>query len=226
MLNLTSRKLSADRTLPGMESSGRRITDTIPPDLLHRRRAARRLMVDARHERNAVEQIIQLPAAGESLHFIVDGRYEPCDLIPATSRLSRPATIKRLEITTLGVNNDNVSVLANGMDQGKIGQCMVLVSGFFCRAHSPEFEFLRTEIEGRGGKTHAMGTHAKLILMEMTDGNWYTIEGSGNLRSCQSIEQFVMTNDRDLLLFHRGWIEDYVFNCSGKDKTTKRTRRQ
>lgn len=184
--------------------------DAIPKDLLLKRRAARRSLVDARHITNAIEHIIELPAPGESLHLLVDGRFTPCDLIPATRRLSDPAVIKRLDVTTLGLNVDNVHCIANGLDQRKILEANVLVSGYFKRLEPAEFEFLKQELEARGGRANAARTHCKLILMEMTDGNHYTIEGSGNLRACDSIEQFVMTNDRRLLLFHRKWITDYI----------------
>lgn len=201
---------------------GKKRVDGIPDDLVHRRKSPKRRLMDARQVENAVEMIRPLPLSRESLHVVIDGRFEPCDLIPATRQLSHPATIAELTITTLGMNKDNVECISRGMDQGKIGRCKVLVSGYFARIDSPEFQFMKTEIESRGGKVHAMGTHSKIILMEMTDGNCFTIEGSANLRSCGSIEQFVMTNDRGLLEFHRQWIADYVDSLGGKDKTVAR----
>lgn len=204
---------------------GNSVADSVPDDLLFRRRAITRHLKDSRQAANAIEQIGELPLVGESLHFIVDGRFEPCDLIAATHDMSG-LDIARLSITTLGVNNDNVASIAEGMDQGWIKDCSVLISSYFYRVSSPEFEYLENEIKTkRGGRTHAMNTHAKIILMEMSDGACFTIEGSGNLRSCQSIEQFVMTNDRALYEFHNGWIEDYIVSCGGKNTTGKRSRK-
>lgn len=203
MLQVTRRRqLAVGAKLPA---------DSIQSNLSLRRIPTKRDLLDARNIQNSIEHIIRLPKLGESLHFVVDGRFEPCDLIPATRRLSDPAAIRRLDLTTLGVNNDNTACLASGIDQGKILECNVLVSQYFFRVESPDYQYLKSEIETRGGRVHNNRVHTKLILMEMTDGtNWYTIEGSGNLRSCQSIEQFVMTNDRDLLLFHRAWIDEYI----------------
>lgn len=196
--------------------------DRVPENLAHRRRAIKRELLDARQLRNAIEHVLQLPQPGESIHFIVDGKFEPCDLIPATRLLSHPAVIQRLDVTTLGLNSDNVACVARGMDQGKILSASILVSHYFQSAEPAEYEYLRSEIEGRGGRVNAARTHCKLILMEMTDGNHYTIEGSGNLRACRSIEQFVMTNDRELLEFHRAWIGDYIASrgeTNGQQKT-------
>lgn len=222
MLEFTQKSLLAQRTLPGLENAK---ADQIPEhiQITLRREAAKRTFLDGRRCAKAMEQILKLPKPGESLHFIVDGLYEPCDLIPATRRLSDPAVIKRLDITTLGLNNDNTETIARGMDQGKIGQCLILTSQYFFAKERPDFQFLKTEIaDKRGGFVASMRTHAKLMLMEMSDGNCYTVEGSANLKSCQSIEQMVMTNDRDLLMFHRTWLEEYINSRNdGKDLTVK-----
>jgi len=221
MLHIDNRTLDLDvRQLPGMDDF---IPDTVPKDLMLRRAVMKRAMVDARRCKNAIEKIIVLPKPGESLHFIVDGLFEPCDLIPATRRLSDPAVIKRLDATTLGLNNDNTACIARGMDQGKILAANILVSHYFKSVDKEEYAFLKQEIEQRGGQVNGVRTHCKIILMEMTDGNCFTIEGSGNFRSCQSIEQFVISNDRDLLLFHREWIESYLKSLgNGKDLSEKK----
>lgn len=216
MLKPTRQKLIA-QTLPGIgpadgtpsvRSSKR--ASKLPPDLLHRRRALRRELRDARHEKNALELIVQLPADGESLHFVIDGRFHPCDLIPITRRLAHPAIITRLDITTLSYNLTNVHSLCDGLDQGKIGTVLLVPSRYFSEVEKPLFAHTKDELEKRGSRVIPGYVHTKLILMEMSDGRCFTIEGSGNLRSCKSIEQFVMSCDRPLLEFHRGWIERYI----------------
>lgn len=220
------RKLTVDthHVLPAAAAARVRV-DAIPDNLAHRRRALKREMLDARQLQNAITHVLKLPEPGESLHFIVDGRFEPCDLIPATRQLSHPAVIKRLDITTLGLNSDNVACIASGLDQHKVQYASILVSHYFKSAEPAEYQYLKSEIESRGGRVNAMRTHAKLILMEMSDGNHYTIEGSGNLRACRSIEQFVMTNDRELLQFHRSWIDEYINSRGdGTELNRKRTK--
>lgn len=226
LIESPQRKLTPTR--PATLSKGKRVAlvDAIPNNLLQRRRSVRRSLVDARHTRQAIEHLIKLPAPGESLHLVVDGRFTPCDLIPATRRLSHPAVIRRLDVTTLGLNVENIHCIANGMDQGKVLEASVLVSHYFSRAEKAEYAFLQQEIESRGGRVNNARTHCKLILMETTDGNWYTIEGSGNLRACRSVEQFVISNDRDLLLFHRKWITEYLNSRGdGEEPLQKRRRR-
>lgn len=225
MLQPTPRRNLTARPPSALPAPGQRPArpDTIPDNLALRRKALKRATLDARQLQNAIEHILKLPQPGESLHFVTDGRFEPCDLIPATRKLSDPAVIKRLDVTTLGLNADNVACLANGMDQRKIEFCSVMVSHYFKSAEPTAYQNLKTEIESRGGRVNALRTHAKLILLEMTDGNHFTIEGSGNLRACRSIEQFVMTNDRELLLFHRSWLDEYINSRGdGTDLNLKR----
>lgn len=190
--------------------------------LAMRRKAVRRQIIDMRQERHAIEHILKLPEKGESLHFVIDGKFEPCDIIPATRRLSDPATIKMLVITTLSFNVDNIATLMRGMDQGKIGGLLLVTSHYFQQVERSLFEQTRLELEKRGGHIAADRVHAKLILMEMTNGDCFTVEGSGNLRSCNSIEQFVMTNDKCLLEFHRNWIEENAESQAGRKKATSK----
>lgn len=213
VLKLTANRILAEREdTPAAKSTER--AGKLKRDLLHRRRVAKRALIDARREKNAIEHIIQLPDENESLHFVIDGRFEPCDLIPATRRLSDPAVIDDLVITTLGLNSDNIATIARGLDQGKIKRATVIVSHYFKKAEPALYEMLRSEIEPRGGKVYGLRTHSKLILMEMSDGRCFTIEGSGNLRSCKSVEQFCFSNDRDLLSFHRTWLADFIASTS------------
>lgn len=232
MLKPTRPKLIA-KTLPGIgpdcgtplvqapAKRGRNLS----PDVLQRRRVLRRELRDARHEKNALELIVKLPEDGESLHFVIDGRFHPCDLIPVTRRLSHPAVITRLDITTLSYNLTNVQSLCDGLDQGKIGTVLLMPSRYFSEVEKPLFAHTKTELEQRGSRVIPGYVHTKLILMEMSDGRCFTIEGSGNLRSCKSIEQFVMSCDRPLLEFHRGWIERYIVEKTTYGRTEGRKRK-
>ena len=212
-INRKTLKLAGKQT---SSNDDRCIQGRVKPDLLKITRAKRRAFVDARRESNVIEHILRLPADGETFHFIIDGRYEPCDIIPATRRLSHPATIRELTITTLGLNEDNVGTICRGIDAGKIETATVLVSHYFRGAERPLFEWMKKEIESRGGRVRGLRIHAKIILMEMTDGNAYTIEGSANLRSCNSIEQLAITNDRSLYQFHKTWIDDFITSSKQK----------
>lgn len=48
--------------------------------------------------------------------------------------------------------------------------------------------------------------HTKLILAELAR-QFFVVESSVNLRSCQHLEQFSLTQSRQLYDFHAAWIE-------------------
>ena len=198
------------------QSDDKCLAGRIAPNLIQVTRAKRRSFVDARREQNAIEHAIKLPQQEETLHLIIDGRFQPCDLIPAMRRLSDPATIENLYVMTLGLNEENTGTICRGIDAKKIKTATIITSHYFRGAERPLFNWTKTEIENRGGRVFGLRTHAKIMLMEMTDGQCYSIEGSGNLRSCKSVEQMQITNSRPLFEFHQAWIEDFIVSSNQK----------
>lgn len=214
MLNKRDFTLSKERTTTTING--------VKNNLAIRRKTIKRQFVNARHEKNALEHLITLPELSESIHIVIGGQFEPCDLIPAIRRLSHPAIISRLDISTLGFNHDNVATIARGIDQAKIKTANVVCSKYFARLEKASFEFLKNEITSRGGRVNWGQTHAKLILLEMSDGRFFTVDGSANLRSCSSIEQINITQDPELLLFHRSWLDELLTaNHEQKKETNK-----
>lgn len=175
-----------------------------------RNTGTRRECINGIHETNALNLLKRLPENGEAFHFVISRYFEPCDLIPAVRILSDPAVIKTLTVTTLGLNVDNVATIAAGMHQGKVLDCTILVSQFFRRMNPETYNFLVQEIRGRGGHVGFGNNHTKIMLFEMSDGNHYSIEGSGNIRACSAIEQFMMVNDKTVYDFHREWILEFM----------------
>lgn len=61
-------------------------------------------------------------------------------------------------------------------------------------------------------------SHAKIISLKTEAGNYYTIEGSGNLSWTGRIEQYVMDNDRELYEFTMEWMQEMrIFLQNKKD---------
>lgn len=167
------------------------------------------------HVANAAKHLETLPEPGETLHALMSGNYHAWDLVPAVLRIASPATIVRLDVATLGFNNRNVAELAALMDAKQIGQVWFLCSCYFRDSSTAEFDFLQEHIaKARGGHVAAARTHAKLQLMELSDGRHYVIESSANLRSCHNVEQFAMFESKEVLLFYRQWIEEFVTHAT------------
>lgn len=179
-------------------------------DKAHFRTPIIRTVADLRAKPEAVRHLERLPVPGESMHAVISGKFALWDLVPAI--LERTGQdIDHLHLATLGFSTSNASEILTLLDAGKIKRVNLLVSHYF-KGTSPEiYDALVPKLIERGHPVLAMRTHCKLILAAMSDGTRYVVESSANLRSCQNIEQFVMTNDHDLYEFHRGWIDGELF---------------
>lgn len=175
-------------------------------DQKHTRRIERQILLDARRLANAIEHIGRLPEPGEAFHLITAKQYSLWHVITATLHLADPATITYLGVATLGFSKTNLEELLQGLDAGLIGKVDFLYSVYFKSNEREICERLAHELTTRGHRVVAMLTHAKVVLLELSDGRAYVVESSANLRSCSSIEQITMTHDRELLDFHRQWI--------------------
>ena len=158
---------------------------------------------------NAAKLIEKIPRRGESLHLICNGHFASWDVVPAVLKITGNR-IKRLDIATLGFNRANVAEMAALMDGGKIAELWLIYSCYFRSTSPTESEYLVETMQGRPARLAAIRNHAKLLLLELETGDCLTIETSANLRSCANIEQYVISNDRPLLEFHRTWIEDAI----------------
>jgi hypothetical protein len=179
-------------------------------DRRHVRRTDRRVMLDARRLQDAVQHIGRLPEPGEAFHLVTAKRYSLWHVVKATLQLASPATIAYLGIATLGFSKQNLDELLAEIDAGRIAKVDFLFSVYFKSNERESCERLAHELTTRGHRVVAMLTHAKVLLLELTDGRAYVVESSANLRSCSSIEQITITADADLLNFHRTWINELM----------------
>jgi hypothetical protein len=124
--------------------------------------------------------------------------------------LAEPAPIRYLGIATLGFSKDNLDRLLAELDAGRIGEVDFLFSVYFKSNERESCERLAHELASRGHRVVACLTHAKILLLQLSDGRCFTCESSANLRSCSSIEQITMTHDAALFAFHRQWIDELM----------------
>ena len=165
-----------------------------------------RTFADLRSISNAVNDIGEPLKPGEARHLLLPGSYTPFFLIHALKEITN-LQIKNLHLVTLSHSAQNTIELLSMLDNGEVANCWLIASHVF-RAKNPElYNPMADGLNDR--KQHAMvcRTHVKVFLIEFSDGSKFTIEGSGNMRSCKSLEQAVIVRDDGLYHFHRRWIE-------------------
>lgn len=182
--------------------------------LRHKRRVDKRRLLDLSRAANAIKQIGELPAAGESVHCIMGGDFHGFDLVPAIHIAGNGRQIHELYLTTLGFNQANADRLCAMMDDNHAvpDGVHIVCSDYFKGADRNVYLYTKREIEKRGGQVTSARNHTKIILAKAVpryntrQAAYYVVESSANLRSCNNIEQFCLSNDRELYEFHKKWI--------------------
>ena len=175
-----------------------------------RRQIDRRRFVRLDKINAAVDAIGQLPAESEVIHAVMSGTYDGFCIVPAVLDLAKPEMIQRLTIATLGFNRSNADELFDLLDRAWIGRCMLIASTYFRSVDAGLFGYIDAGLTSRGQRCAIVRSHAKLLLFEMSDGRTFVWESSANLRSCRNAETFVLSQSRELLDFHKQWIEELI----------------
>lgn len=182
-----------------------------PGDALHLttktvRSHSRRRTYDLSQVPDAVKLINPLPEPGETIHALMGGDFAAWDLIPAIHQLLN-VPITELYITTLGFNFSNNGHLCAMLDQGHVQKTWILCSTYFKAADPDVFHAAEENLKARGCFIKAVRNHTKIIAIAPKGSQHrYVIESSANLRSCNNIEQFTLTNSPEVFNFHKGWI--------------------
>jgi hypothetical protein len=173
-----------------------------------RQRAIRAELTDARHYQRAVDALTRLPEPLEYFHIVTGQEFSGFDLLPAMLALSKAERFDAMTLTTLGFSKRNLEALDTMIDAGKIqpGSLRILCSDFFRRADRDIWQTGRALADRRGFGFRSTRNHTKIVLAAIA-GKHYAVESSANLRSCANLEQFTITQSKDLFTFHAGWIE-------------------
>lgn len=175
----------------------------------HREKVRKVVTFDARKVKCASDTIRSMPAPGESIHVIVGQSFAGFDLLPSFLDLTGAKRFDQLYMTTLGFSRDNLAQLELMIDAGKITakNLRILCGDFFRRADSGIWDVGKLLAKERGFTFKSYRNHTKLILASIA-GKRYVVESSANLRSCQNIEQFTITQSPELFAFHAEWIDE------------------
>lgn len=182
------------------------------------RRENKATFLDARAAKTAAEALGKLPDDHESRHMVISGRFALFDYVPAVLALAG-CTIDRVTIATLGFSRRNIEKLCKLVDQDEIHQTRLLCSHYFAGTSATIYDHAVAEFHRRPERMQFLSvrTHAKILLVGLSDGRRLTIESSANLRSCKNIEQATAFADAGLYDFHTAWIDSLFAGASNAD---------
>lgn len=185
---------------------------TLPGNRFHRHEAKAKDKIRRRgikkmiRPENAAPIMPLLPEGPDDrLHCMLRGDFILCDLIPLI--IANRGACSHLRVATLGLSAANAEQLANLHAGGLIGRITLVASHYFQQVDkTTTFKQVQSILAGRA-ELVICRSHAKVILIPTTGGDFYTVEGSANLRSSDNLEQMLILNDQATHDFHAGWID-------------------
>jgi hypothetical protein len=144
-------------------------------------------------------------------HVIINGTFYFGDFIEAFIT-SRNIHVKKLTISTLSMNQNNVDSLENLITKDFVDELNLLVSDYFYsheRHQLIPYIYEKLDIDNKFQLSVA-GTHCKIALIETHANRFYVFHGSANLRSSSNIEQVCLEENKSLYLWHDSIINNIV----------------
>ncbi len=172
---------------------------------------AKRRMLRAKREDGLRDVLDGLPAAGEQLHIVSAAKFDYWTWVPVL--INWLGTADHLYCTTWALSRNNARELFTLWDSGAItSQAVNILTGtYFKSRESDVYAYLVDGLRSRGGRYRAFANHSKVLLLANAKRKtWLTIEGSANLTGNPRVEQYVLTNNRELHDFHRAWMDEVL----------------
>jgi hypothetical protein len=147
-------------------------------------------------------------------HVIVGGTFFFGDFIEAFI-VNYNIHVKKLTISTLSMNKNNVDSLFNLLNGNFVDQLDLVLSDYFYgheRNDLVPYIYEKLDIDNKLQLSFA-GTHCKICLIETHNNRFFVFHGSANLRSSSNIEQICLEENKDLYLWYneiqQNIVEEY-----------------
>jgi len=145
-----------------------------------------------------------IPQSGEALHIVCNGVFDSFMFVPRIVELI--GDCNEGYFSTWTMNRANVLQMLELYDTERIKKINVITGLYFKRRETAVYATLVEGLVKRNQRCKAFKNHAKIMLLE-NGSDYVTIESSANFTANPRLEQHVITNDKGLYLFHKGWID-------------------
>ena len=144
--------------------------------------------------------------------FILNGSFYFGDFIEALV-VEKGYKVKKMTISTLSMNENNVDSLANLLNWGLLDELNLIVSDhFFSHERHNLIPYIYKELDKNDKfQLAAAGSHCKICIFETYCGKFIIMHGSANLRTSANIEQLVIEESEN---FHRYYLSVQLIHGS------------
>lgn len=176
--------------------------------------------------KNAMKMAIDMPAKKGMWHIaLIDGTFIAGDFLEAFVK-KNDLHAKRISISTLSLNQDNVDSLGNLLLDDWADEIDLIVSdGFWQNYRRDLIPYIYQELDPPGINRFQLAVarvHTKIILIETHCGLFITMRGSANLRSSATIEHIEIQESPEIFRFFADFHDEIVrkFKTINKDAKT------
>jgi len=157
---------------------------------------------------------IGLPGVGHQFRLVTRRAFNAIQFIEF---IASRETIIDLRMVVYSINFQAAEKLVEMIDEGKIAGAEIFISNLRNGAHREKEQVMKKLfLSHEKIKLFYCSSHAKLISCATSQGNHYTIEGSGNMSNNSRVEQYVIDNDEGLFEFTCAWMNEIKEFLKGK----------
>ena len=157
---------------------------------------------------------IGLPGPGQQYRLVTRRSFNAVELIQYIVRTEK---ILDLSLAIYSINFQAAKVLIHLVDTGRIGHIRIMMSNLRNKAHREKEEIIKNDFTAHPKvELFFCCSHAKMMCCKTDAGNYYAIEGSGNLAYNSRVEQYIIDNDRMVYEFSLSWMAEIKEFLKGK----------
>lgn len=159
-------------------------------------------------------ETIGLPKEGEQFRLITRRNFNTVQFL---DYISKKETITNLKIAIYSINYFAAKLIIDLVNEGRIKKVEMLMSNLRNKAHREKERIIKELlVENENIDLFFCSSHAKVFSCKTEAGNYYTLEGSGNMSYNSRIEQYSIDNDKILYDFTCQWFEEIREFLKGK----------
>lgn len=158
---------------------------------------------------------IGLPEQGQQIRIVTRRNFNAIEFIEYITEREK---ITDLKMTIYSINYFAAKILMQLIDSEKIVNTEILMSNLRNAAHREKEQLVKAMFLNHPRiKLFFCSSHAKTFSCKTEQGNYYTLEGSGNLAYNSRVEQYVIDNDKQMYDFTCQWMKDIKNFLSEKE---------
>ena len=157
---------------------------------------------------------IGLPLPGHQIRLVTRRTFNSIQFIEYIARREK---IINMKIAIYSINFNAAKILLDLVASRKIESLDILMSNLRNKAHREKEEIVKKMFSDHPRiSLFFCSSHAKTFACVTDQGNYYTLEGSGNMAYNSRVEQYVIDNDKKMYEFTALWMGEIKAFLKGK----------